>query len=192
MKFFRRRSVALIIAAVAVIASTLLSVNVKFGRAAQDVTDGFYTVSPVVSEPSVYRSTGSHLSNLCAYADGLVTIADNYNLDTEDLSWDSESLKLAQSYSSEDISYIYYCYTDLCASLNKLIDQLHRVELSERDASGLEQYESSVAGAKAAIEAAGSVYNDSVRAFLRVYDKFPTNLLAEMAGVDMPAYFAYD
>ncbi len=192
MNFFRRRGVAVALSAVLVLASTLLSVNVKFGRLARDVTDSFYTQSTAVSDGGVYRSAGSHLNNLCAYADGLITIADNYGLDTEEVDWDSECLKLAQSYSDEEISYVYYCYSDLCSSLDKLIDQLHRVELSERDASGLAQYESSVNGARAAIETAGSAYNDSVRAFRRSYDRFPTDFLADLAGVEMPEYFAYD
>ncbi len=192
MKFFRRKGVALVLSAALVLASTLLSVDVKFGRMAQDVTDVFYNMSPTEADNGVYRSTASHLTNLCSYADGLVTIADNYGLDTEDVDWDSESLRLSQSYSKNELSYVYYCYSDLCSSLDKLIDQMHRAELSERDASGLEQYENSIAGAKAAIETAGNSYNQYVQTFLRQYDHFPTDFLAELAGVDMPEYFAYD
>lgn len=191
MKFFHKKSVALLLTAVAVLASTLLSVNVKFGRLARDVTDVFYLPETDQAGNGVYRGTDSHLKNLCSYADGLITIANNYGLDTEDVDWDSESLKLSQSYSREDLSYVSYCYNELCQSLDALLDQLHRAELSERDASGVEQYESSISGAQAVIESAADAYNDSVRAFRRSYDQFPTSLLADLADVRMPEYFDY-
>ena len=190
MKFFRKRSTAVVLTAIAVLTSTLLSVNVKFGDLVRDVTDSFYTQTTDMEESGVYRSIGSHLNNLCSYADGLVTIADNYGLDIEDVDWDLDSLKYAQSYSDEDISYVYYCYSELCSSVDKLVDQLRRTELSERDSSGVEQYVSSISGARTAVETAAVAYNDSVRAFRREYDRFPTDLLADLAGVNMPEYFS--
>ena len=76
----------------------------------------------------------------------------------------------------------------LISSLNDLIDRLERAELSERDASGVEQYKSSVTGVQSAIGEAG--YNEAVREFLRRYNHFPTNYLALLADVDLPEVFA--
>ena len=87
-----------------------------------------------------------------------------------------------------DISYIHSEYNRLISSLNDLIDRLERAELSERDASGVEQYKSSVTGVQSAIGEAG--YNEAVREFLRRYNHFPTNYLALLADVDLPEVFA--
>ena len=66
-------------------------------------------------------------------------------------------------------------------------DQLARADLDARDASGVEQYISSITGAQSAIKSAG--YNESVREFMRSYDRFPTNILGTLAGVEMPECF---
>lgn len=187
MNFFRKKSTALVVAAALIVASTLISVNVKFGAKTREVTDGFYT-----GQYGKYHDTASpssHLKNLCAYADGLITIADNYGLDTEEIGWDSNALKLAMTYSKDDIGYIYYCYSDLVADTDRLIDQLYRVELNERDLKGVTQYEQSIAGAVGALK--DSNYNTVVRAFLVEYDHFPTKFLAVAAEIEMPEYFDY-
>ena len=187
MNFFRKRSTALILSAVLIIASTLISVNVKFGAKTREVTDGFYT-----GQYGNYHDTASpssHLKNICAYADGLITIADNYGLDTEEIGWDSDGLKWAISDSNWNIGSIHYRYSELVANTDRLIDQLYRLELSERDLSGVTQYEMSITGAMGALKE--SQYNTAVRAFLVEYDRFPTNFLAEMADVEMPEYFDY-
>ena len=189
MSFFQKRSVATLIAVILVLVSTTMSVNVKFGTQVRQVTDSFYSATS--TETYNQKSISSHLNNLCAYTDGLVTIANNYDIDTEDAEWASRSLKLAMSYSREEISYIYSCYSDLTMQADKLVDQLYRAELNERDASGLTQYESSIEEAKSAIESAAGSYNDTVREFRLKYDHFPTDSLAEMADVEMPEYFAY-
>lgn len=188
MSFFSKRSTALVLTVVMVLASTLLSVNVKLGDKARDVTDEFYAVSDRGNNGN-YRSLGSHLQNVCAYADGLVTIANNYGIDVEKVSDCSRYLKNAMTYSREEISYIFYCYSDLLKETDWLVDQLYRMELSERDADGLSQYETNLDGAKSAINTAADSYNGTVREFLRRYDRFPGNFLGKLAGVDMPDYF---
>lgn len=188
MNFFRKKSTAVIIAALVVLSSTLISVNVKLGAKAKQVIDGFYT--GVWDSASDAASASSHLKNICAAADGLVTIADNYGLDTEDVDWDSDSLKLSISYSDDDMDYIYYCYDDLCASVDKLTDQMHRAELNQRDALGLQQYENTIQGAKSAL--AQSHYNDVVREFYTEYGGFATSeFLTDLADVALPRYFDY-
>ena len=191
MKFLSKKSTALILSAIMVIASTLISVNVKLGSEVRKVTDSFYKVGDTITDTGSYRSISSHLNNFCAYTDGLVTIADNYGIDTEDAYWASRWVKQAMTYSEDEIMYIYSEYSDLVIQTDKLIDQLYRADLNERDASGLAQYESSIEGAKSAIEAAASVYNSTVREFLAKNDHFPTDFLAELADVEMPEYFGY-
>lgn len=186
MKFLRKTPVAVVIAALLVIAATLLSVNVKLGSKARAVTDGFY--DGVEYNGYTQKSIASHLKNINAYADGLITIARNYDIDTSDAEDASEWLKMALNYSHGYASYIYSEYQGLMKAVTTLEDQLGRAELSERDASGLAQYTSSITGAQSAIESAG--YNESVREFLRSYDRFPADVLGRLAGVEMPEYFA--
>ena len=186
MSFFKRRTVALLLTLIVVVASTLLSTNIKLGRKAQDVTDGFF--NGVVYNGFQQKGIAAHLKNILAYADGMVTIARNYSLDTADAENASDSLKRALSYADGNISYIHYAYEELLSAVTILEDQLNRAELSERDAEGLRQYSDSLTGARSAIDNAG--YNESVREFLREYSQFPTKLLADLAGVKMPQYFA--
>ena len=187
MSFFKKRGVAWVLAVILVTAATTTSVDAKLGRKAGDVIDGFY--DGVYVDGYQQRGIGSHLSNLCSYADSLCIIADGYGYDTEDASWASEALKLAMLYSREDISYIYYDYADLLSALEKLTYQLQRADLSERDAASLEQYVSSIGETKSAIEASG--YNATVREFMRKYSHFPADFMADFADVKMPEYFGH-
>lgn len=186
MSFFKRRWVAVVIAACTVWASMLLSTDIKFGAKCSEVTDGFY--NGVYYNGYTHPSIASHLRNITGYADGIATIAKRYDIDTEELLDSSSDLKLMLSYSRGDESYIHYCYDELLGTLRAVEGELEDAQLSDRDKSGLEQYMSSISGAQKSIEEAG--YNDSVSRFLRDYDHFPTNLLADMAGVEMPEYFS--
>ena len=186
MSFFKKKPVALLLTVIVMIASTLLSVNVKLGNKCQRITDGFY--DGVEYKGYTQKSLSSHLKNITAYADGLVTIARNYDIDTEDVEGASESLKQALSYSRGYESYTYSQYQALSKAVVMLEDKLSRAELSERDAEGVAQYSSSITGAESAMESAG--YNESVREFLRSYNRFPANFLGSLAGVKMPEFFA--
>ena len=134
------------------------------------------------------KSIDSHLRNISAYADGLVTIARNYDIDTSETENASDWLKSTLDYSHSNVSNLYSEYQALIKAVNTMVDQLGRADLSERDASGVEQYVSSITGAQSAIESAG--YNESVREFLRIYNRFPANILGRLAGVTPPEYFA--
>ena len=186
MSFFKKRGIAFLLTVCVVIAATLVSVNVKLSKKCQSVTDGFY--DGVEFNGYTQKSIASHLKNITAYADGLVTIANNYDIDTADVENASDLLKSALAYSQQNrISNLYREYQSLLKAVNAMEDQLARADLDARDASGVEQYISSITGAQSAIESAG--YNESVREFMRSYDRFPTNILGTLAGVEMPECF---
>lgn len=186
MKFFKKRGAAIVIALCTVWASTLLSTDIQFGRKCSEITDGFY--DGVYSNGYTHPSLASHLKNIAGYADGLATIAGNYDIDTEELLDLNDDLKLSLRYSRGDESYIYYCYDELMNEVRSVENSLDRTDLSDRDQSGFEQYMSSINGAVSSLEDTG--YNETVSEFLRKYDNFPTEQLADMAGVEMPEYFA--
>jgi hypothetical protein len=186
MSFLKKKPIALLLTVLVVVVSTLLSVHMKLGSKCQSISDGFY--DGVEFNGYKQKSLDSHLKNVAAYADGLVTIARNYELDTDDVEDASDALKLALRYSRGDASYIYFEYQELMKAVASLQDHLSRTELSERDADGVAQYTSSLIGAQSAMESAG--YNESVREFLRSYDRFPSDILGRLAGVQWPEYFA--
>ncbi len=186
MKLFKNPVFALILTFVVVIASTLINTNIKFGRKCSEVRDLFY--EGVTADGYTQTPIAAHLENIASYADGLCTIARNYDIDTTEIEESNDFLKWSLQYNDTDASYIHSNYMQLSSDLNTLIDRLERAELSERDASGVEQYKTSIAGAVSAVAESG--YNDTVRSFLRRYDHFPTNVLADMAGVEMPETFA--
>lgn len=185
MNFFKKRGVAIVIALCIIWSSTLLSTSIQFGRKCSEITDGFY--DGVYSNGYTHPSTASHLKNITGYADGLATIAGNYDIDTEELLDLNDYLKMSLRYSRGDESYIYFCYDDLMKEVRSIENALDRADLSDRDRSGFEQYVSSISGAQSALEDTG--YNETVSEFLRKYNNFPTELFADMAGVEMPEYF---
>ncbi len=187
MGFFKKRTGALLLTAIMVLVSTGVSVNVKLGNKIQAVNESFY--EGLYSQGYPQKGIGAHLDNICTYADGLITIANNYDIDTEELEYDTEDLKMGRTYSPYSASYLYYCYDELCGQIDALERLLAARELSERDAEGVEKYLTNINGAKSAI--ASSSYNEEVRDFLRRYDRFPTDLMAELANLDMPEYFVY-
>lgn len=183
MNFLKKPIVALLIAALIIYFSTALSVNVKLGAKCQDITDGFY--DGVTYEGYAHKSIASQIRNICAAADGMATIAKNYDIDTQDVSSATDEMKNALTYGT--VSYIHYLYEELLDAVKPLEDQLNRAELSERDADGLKQYSSTITGAQSVIDNSG--YNESVRSFLRSDMSFPADFMADLAGVELPELF---
>ena len=168
MKIFKNRAVAVLLCVLIVIASTLLSTNVKLGREADGVSDGF---------------------NICGAADGLASVVASYDVDVVALRQYSADLKDMLSQRTGTYTAVYAKYRDLLDCIEALKLELASVQLSERDASGTEQYFSTVSSASEVIGSAG--YNDSVQQFKRSYlDRFPGSILAKLAGVDAPELFA--
>ena len=184
MNFLKKPFVAVLLSALIICGSTLLSTDIKLGRECQNITDGFY--EGVVYENYQHKSIASQIRNICGAADGMVTIANNYDIDTDAVRAATDEMKNALTYGS--VSYLHYLYEDLLQALKPLEDQLSRAELSDRDAEGFAQYSSTISGAQSVIENSG--YNESVRAFLRDEIHFPADFFAELAGLELPELFA--
>lgn len=184
MNFLKKPFVAVLLSALIICGSTLLSTDIKLGRECQNITDGFY--EGVVYENYQHKSIASQIRNICGAADGMVTIANNYDIDTDAVRAATDEMKNALTYGS--VSYLHYLYEDLLQAVKPLEDQLSRAELSDRDAEGFAQYSSTISGAQSVIENSG--YNESVRAFLRDEIHFPADFFAELAGLELPELFA--
>ena len=183
MNLLKKPFVAVLLSALIICSSTLLSVDVKLGKECQNITDGFY--DGVVYENYQHKSIASQIKNICGAADGMVAIANNYDIDTDAVTAATAEMKSALNFGS--VSYLYGLYEDLLNALKPLEEQLSLTELSDRDTDGFDQYSSTISGAQSVIDNSG--YNESVRAFYRDVVHFPADFLADLVGVDLPELF---
>ena len=116
MNLLKKPFVAVLLSALIICTSTLLSVDVKLGKECQNITDGFY--DGVVYENYQHKSIASQIKNICGAADGMVTIANNYDIDTDPVSTATTEMKSALSFGS--VSNIYGLYEELLSALKSL------------------------------------------------------------------------
>lgn len=185
MDTLKKRPVAILLALVIVVGSTLLSSGIKLKQACQTVTDGFY--SGVTYGGYEHPSIQSQLKNVSSAALGLATLAANYT------GVDASAVKSARNDLDSSLENgtpgeIYDRYTALLSGTAALTADLQAQPLSDRDASGVTQYESILTSASGVIDKSG--YNDTVRGFLRdTYDAFPASFFAGLTGVSAPELF---
>ena len=176
MKLFKSPVFATILTIVVVFASILLNTNIKLGRKCDAVTNRFF------DGPA---SIAGRLDAISGDAASLIAIAERYDVDAAMAQ--SYHSALRGSLQSENVYLTRLAYSSLSSSLTALSGQLANTALSAADKEEVERCTASIADAQSAISAAD--YNETVRAFQRRYDHFPTNVLADMAGVDMPQTF---
>ena len=187
MKFFKNRFVALVLCVLTVLVSTIVSTNAKLGRAADDISDGFYL--GVTYSGYKHPAVADQLENICGAADGLASVLSSYDIDVVSMKQNSGELMDMLNQRTSAYNEVYDKYRELLGDIESVKLELASVELSERDASGTEQYLSTVSSASSVISDSG--YNDSVREFSRSYlERFPSKLFAELAGVYAPELFA--
>ena len=185
MDFLKNRAVAIVLAVVIVLGSTLVTSGTKLKSQCQKITDGFY--SGVTYDGYEHPSIQSQLKNISRAALGLATIASNYTgVDAAAVKTDRDNLD--SSLEKGTPSQIYDIYTALTADTAALVSSLRAQTLSDRDSSGVDQYESIISSASGVIDKSG--YNDTVRDFLRsTYNVFPASFFASLTGVNPPELF---
>ncbi len=184
MKLFKNPVFAVLLTMVVVLSSIIINTNVKFGRKCREVTDQFYGSSIVRGTPEI--AIADALELICTDAESLAVVADSCGVDADEVRDDVSDLR--RSIQQEFFYGIRSSYADLRSSLTTLLGQLAQADLDAKSAETVSQCSASISDAQSAIAASG--YNDTVRAFLRRYDHFPTNVLATLAGVDYPEAFA--
>lgn len=185
MKFFKNPIVALILALILVVVSSVLSIRIKYGNECTDVTDAFYDGVYVNGEYEA--SIAEQLQNICAYAEEIALIADSNNVDADIISSEVFYLKSEINYSSEAISYIHSLYLDVLSAVKKTQLELNAGELSPGDQNKLDELLAQIADAQALIKA--SSYNETVRLFIRKNSGALTSFMMDFAGVYRPDYF---
>ena len=185
MKFFKKPAVAVILVIILVIASTLLSFEIRFGSKCQQISDGFF--DGVYVDGELRPSCASIVKKITGYAEEIRAIAFENGLDTESLDSDLESLKYSIKYSDPDASYVYFCYNDVLNSLGNLKSSLKTANISAEDSESISQLYLQINSAAREFDTTG--YNESVRAFLRDYDRFPVSKFYWYTNVIMPSCF---
>ena len=185
MDFLKNRAVAIVLAVVIVLGSTLVTSGTKLKSQCQKITDGFY--SGVTYDGYEHPSIQSQLKNISSAALGLTSLASNYTgIDTSAVLADRTNLDSCLEKGS--VSEIYDCYAALTADTGKLITAMSSASLSNRDKSGLTQYQGIISSASGVIEKSG--YNDTVREFMRdTYNVFPASFFAGICNVKAPELF---
>ena len=181
MKFFGNRAVALILAVIVVVGSTLLNTRLKLGEECQSVEDGFYTASS--GSKSVYDRLDARLDA----ANGVWSLLESHgNSAAEELAVSRSVLLNAMD--ERDIGDMYDGNQALQTAFDKASAALLKLRLTKNEKDALEDYQTAFAGAQKMIDEAD--YNGAVLEFRRkVFDKFPASLLAPIVGLDGPELF---
>ena len=187
MNFFKKPFVAVVLTVLIVVCSTLVSVNVKLQSKCDAVNDIFY--DGVRISGVVYPAMAEPMKQLCTLTDDVILIANNYGIDTAELSRRLDDLDLAMQYSDNDMNYIGSCYGEFFKALRTVENQLQSTGLSERHQAAMDEYSVQIASCSETIAQGAVGYNERVRSFLKSYDKFPTSFWADVTGTWFPGYF---
>ena len=177
MKLLKNPVIAVLLAVIIVLSSTFLSARIKLEKESDKITDGFY--QGVVYNGYKRKSISSQLKNYSGAVSGLVSIANNYGIATEEASGLNGELLSSLSEAQSDISSIYRYYS----SLDTAVSALER-ELS--DAEGVKQYTGTIDGANSVIAESG--YNESVYKYISgrgALEKF----FITLTGTQLPEVF---
>ncbi len=178
MKFFRKRSVALTLCVLLVLASTLGNTRWKLGGQVRRLENSFYAEDGVAPRLETIVSEGKVLAD----------VAVRNGLNTGGLSESCDSLlRLLQSRST-DIDAIYRLYDALRYELRDAENKLVNDSFSQEDTAAVSRSLEQIHSAQSALSA--SNYNLLVRQFLARNGNPLTRSLALLAGVDLPEVFA--
>ena len=186
MKLLKKPVVAVLLTVLLGIGSTLLSADVKLSRACTRVVDGFYDGIRYKGEK--HPAAAQAIRALCADAEQMVIIGDNYGIDTAPLSADTAALRQAVGFDNPDIAAVYAAFAPFYTKLKILENDLQHTGLSERHKEQMAEYSADIAENRSLIDSSG--YNESVSTFLRKNDRFPTRQFANLFNITYPAYFA--
>lgn len=186
MNFLKKPFVAVLLCVVMVLASTLISVDVKLGKACDNVTYSFY--DGVRYQGQLLPSIADEIRELCSVTEEMIPIAKNYGIPTDQVSELCEDIKRMINSRDTDIDEVYGVYAVFYPEVKELENQLMSSGLSQHHSEAMPGYSARIAAAKDAVDSAR--YNENVTEFLDRNDHFPVNLWAELVGAEFPDYFS--
>ena len=183
MQFLKKRSVAILVAAIVICCSTLLSVHRSLGAKCAEIEEGFYQ-----GLEGSHSSISYQLNQSARYANSLASLSAGY----PELETLTDDLRAARNRlldaDGDSISAQYDAYLELTDAFTAVKTEMDSIDLGKR----AEDYEFCVSGFDGAQRIiAKSGYNESVRAFqTSTLRTFPANILYRIAGVDTPELFS--
>lgn len=183
MEFFKKRGVAVVLAALMVLSSSFISANIKLQKECDDVTALLST--GVKYEGYKHADIINQLTNICGDVENFVNFVPE-DIDVSALKNTAEEMRLTIKYSKDDASQLSYVYNELIREFNAVAAKMQSAELSETQSRALSTYSDELAGAQKTI--ADSGYNDAVRNFrsdMGALAKF----FAAFTDVELPEYF---
>lgn len=192
MKLLKNRTIAVFLALVLVIVSTLISASAKMNNDIKKVTDGFYTGALYDGQKTaeVADASGSiykQLTVITAEADKIYAIIANSGADAEAIKEASYYLKSNLSSMHEYVGSIYWSYSELCDALTAIKPKLAAMELSESEYEDINASLTLISAAQGVI--ADSGYNDSVRRYKTTLNAFE-EFVADACGIYGTEYFS--
>jgi hypothetical protein len=185
MSFFKKRGVAIILAIVTVLAGTYIASYSKLSSKCESVESGFY--DGVEYGGYLHPSINSQLENISDSVQGMITICNNYGVDTQQISKDKSVLDTCID-ENASISSLYTAYSSLISSINELESEMSSIELSDRYSQGWSGYVNDVASAQQTIKNSG--YNDSVEDFIRNVDSnYMSAFIIQHSNLKLPESF---
>ncbi len=178
MKFFRKRSVALVLCALVVLVSTLVNTRWKLGNDCEKLKEAFYGAN----------SLASQLESLLPEEETLAGVAERNGLDIGGMRESAGMLRQLLRDHSYDAASIYQVYDALRYELRAVEQELLSSGLSAEDASAVSRSLEKVHTLQASIASAD--FNEQVRSFRSRNGSLFTRVLASLVGVRLPEVFA--
>jgi len=185
MKIFKTRLFAYLLAALIVIVSSLISVNIKLNKEFSDVSNDFY--NGVLTDGKRDISIHSQLILIGRAAEDIAAVAERNNIDVSQFKDDVDYFNYDILVMDGNISYIHYLYEDLLDDIMDVGTAINSVELSQQDEQLTVNALEEILKAKENIE--NSAYNERVRTYINSL-QFPVDILADITGAYLPEYFA--
>lgn len=186
-KGLRSRAVALIIAVIAILASTYSSASSSLEDLCWETESiyygGIYSEDTNSYEPAIYDQLEVRYDS----ALGIISVLRGYDeLSDECTAFENAAEQLYGAYTAHA-----ECYTNnqLQVSYESLLTATEGVELSERDAKLFKTYSSDFVGSQRMIEQAATKYNEAVRDLERELEAFPASYLIDWTDVEVPQRF---
>jgi len=184
MKLLGRRSIAILITVVVVIAATLFGVYNTSGRYTREVEALFYDGVYLKDQGFIQPGINSHLENCANAALGLATLMEGY----PELAGYAESLLTARRelMSAGSVSAKERATREMTDGFTRLLEAAGNVDLTGREKDAATQFDSTFNGALIAIS--NSRYNDAVSAHINNQNAV-LRLIGYLLSADQPAFF---
>ena len=186
MKILKKPVFAFVLAVVVVVASSLVSIDVKLSKKCERVSDGFY--KGILYKGERQMAPAECIRVMCADTEDMILKAGNYGIDTEELVSVTAEIKQSILSKTQDLGALFQDFLSFYSGTLMLENQLKNASLSERHKMDLEETFEEFETMSKTLAASG--YNDTVQNFLEKFDRFPTRQFAELLNIEFPVYFA--